>query len=103
MPLRNDDIQTLIKIEHLLWEEGEKIFGKDHTKAISYNFQGDIDKITYDDFIDYYNFIDRMLQEKQRANQRVAEYHKLHPEKHRTYNREWAKKSRKKSRKTLDK
>ena len=63
------------------------IFGEKKTKAIEVDGM----KITYYDFIDYINLIDRILDNKKKLSERSNAYNKAHPERHRQLTRESAK------------
>ena len=92
--MNSQELKTLIKIEHLLWVEGKKIFGKNYQKQVKYCYQGELDYITYDDFMDFYSVVDKVIADRKKLSKSIAEYHKANRDKHNAYNREWAKRKR---------
>lgn len=87
MFMRNEDIHLMIKIENIIGMNEKAIFGKKKTKSIEVDGM----KITYYDFIDYINLIDRILNNKKKLAERSNAYNKAHPEKHRQLQREYLK------------
>lgn len=93
MMLKNEDINLLIKMENLIGINEKKIFGRNKNKKCIVNwYDGTQIIITIQDFADFMALIERALQDKKIASKKVAQYHKDNAEKHREYNREWARK-----------
>ena len=94
MVLKNEDINLLIKMENLIGMNEKRLFGKNKDKKCTVNwYDNTTTTINFDDFISFMNLIERALQDKQKASDKVAQYHKDNAEKHREYNREWARKN----------
>lgn len=97
--LKNKDISLLIKVEHLIGDNLEELLGRngewDGRKGLSDLYKDDPTwTFDRDDFDDFYNLIEREIEEKRKVSARVSEYHRRNPEKHRRYNREYARKKR---------
>ena len=93
MMLKNEDINLLIKMENLIGINEKKIFGRNKNKECIVDwYDGTQTIITIEDFADFMELIERALQDKRNASKKVAQYHKDNAEKHREYNREWARK-----------
>ena len=78
--LRNDEIELLIKMENVIGLHSGEIFGTDKSNVIEVGTQ----KISYDDFTSFINFIEKCVQaKKERArkqnerNRNDMEYHRL--------------------------
>ena len=57
-----EKINTLIKMESLIMEYSKEIFGADKDKTVEVNwFNGDITKITYDDYMQFNNIIEKLI------------------------------------------
>jgi len=96
MILKNKDINLLIKMENLIGINEKKIFGRNKNKKCVVDwYDGTQAIITIQDFTDFMALIERALQDKKTASKKVAQYHKDNAEKHREYNREWARKKAK--------
>lgn len=94
MALTNKDINTMIKIENLIGMNERKLFGRNKDKKCIVNwYDGTQTTITAEDFADFMALIERAIKDKQVASNKVAQYHKDNAEKHREYNREWARKN----------
>lgn len=97
--LKNKDIELLIKVEHLIGDNLDRLLGEvgqwDGRKGLG-EFYKDDPTWTFDrdDFKDLYDLIEREFEEKRKASAKANEYHKRNPEKHRKYNREWARKKK---------
>lgn len=97
MPLKNRDIETLIKIEHLIGynqkvlftQEGERNEAEGYTPLLNPETG-----VSTDDFNAFWNVIEREIRKKEMLSKRANEWHKAHPEHHREYNREWARKNK---------
>lgn len=93
MMLKNEDINLLIKMENLIGINEKKIFGRNKNKECIVDwYDGTQTIITIEDFADFMALIERAMKDKQAASDKVAQYHKDNAEKHREYNREWARK-----------
>lgn len=93
MMLKNEDINLLIKMENLIGINEKKIFGRNKNKECIVDwYDGTQTIITIEDFANFMELIERALQDKRNASKKVAQYHKDNAEKHREYNREWARK-----------
>ena len=94
MVLKNEDINLLIKMENLIGMNEKRLFGKNKDKKCTVNwYDNTTTTIDFNDFISFMNLIERALQDKQKASDKVAQSHKDNAEKHREYNREWARKN----------
>lgn len=92
--LKNDDIQLLCKAENAL----DMCFTLLRRESIPF-VVNDLDTgeevaevFTREDYWRLVNFIEGAFEDKVKLNKKVAQYHKDNPEKHRKYNREWARK-----------
>ena len=57
-----EKINTLIKMENLIMKYSKEIFGADKDKTVEVNwFNGDITKITYDDYMQFNNIIEQLI------------------------------------------
>ena len=96
MVLKNEDINILIKMENLIGMNEKQLFGEDKSKEYLVNWYHNTQTtITAEDFADSMTLIERAIKDKQTASDKVAQYHKDNAEKHREYNREWARKKKK--------
>ena len=97
--LTNEDLKLLIRIEHFIGCNIDRLLGEtgvwDGSKDLNEFYKGD-DTWTFsrDNFEELYNLIERIKLAKKQASDKVNEYHKRNPEKHREYNREWARKKK---------
>ena len=102
MVLKNEDINLLIKMENLIGMNEKRLFGKNKDKKCTVNwYDNTTTTINFDDFISFMNLIERAMKDKQKASDKVAQYHKDNAEKHREYNREWARKNYQKKKKEV--
>lgn len=106
--MKNEDIETLIKMETLIGHHENRLFCKepDEPNADGEYVRFDPDTgVTKADFLNFWQIIEDLLTEKRKASERSNEYNKAHPEKHRELNREYArrKKGKKISKKCLTK
>ncbi len=90
MFLKNNDIDLMIKMENIIGLNEKNIFGEDKSKKISVDGM----EITYYDFVDYINLIDRILNNKKKLSDKSNTWNKAHPEAHRKYNREYERRKR---------
>lgn len=96
MMLKNKDINLLIKMENLIGINEKKIFGRNKNKECIVDwYDGTQTIVTREDFADFMALIERAIQDKKDASKKVAQYHKDNAERHREYNREWARKKAK--------
>ena len=96
MILKNKDINLLIKMENLIGINEKRLFGRNKDKKCIVNwYDGTRTIVTREDFADFMALIERAIQDKKDASKKVAQYHKDNAEKHREYNREWARKKAK--------
>ena len=57
-----EKINTLIKMENLIMKYNKEIFGADKDKTVEVNwFNGDITKITYNDYMQFNNIIEQLI------------------------------------------
>lgn len=102
MVLKNEDINLLIKMENLIGMNEKRLFGRNKDKKCVVNwYDGTQTIITIEDFADFMALIERAMKDKQAASDKVAQYHKDNAEKHREYNREWARKNYQKKKKEV--
>ena len=90
--MRNDDIHLMIKMENVIGMNLKAIFGEDHSKSVTVDGL----EITYYDFIDYINLVDRVLNNKKTLSARANAYNKAHPDKHRKHSRDYARRKKQK-------
>ena len=94
MAVKNNDIDTMIKMENLIGMNEKKLFGRNKDKKLTYTIYGDSVTITHDDFVDFMNLIEKLLQEKKQASEKSNTYNKRNKEYHNiTSNMHQAKKS----------
>ena len=79
MNINKNDLKLMIKMESLIWQNDKKLFGKNLKKTYK---DADGEPITYDNFMDYYNVIDRVIKEYHEYKRKRAEYNKTHKEWH---------------------
>ncbi len=95
MILKNEDISLLIKMENLIGVNEKRLFGRNKNKKCIVNWYDKTQTIiTIEDFADFMALIQRAIEDKQKASDKVAQYHKDNPEKHREYNREWSRRKK---------
>ena len=90
MFIKNEDINTLIKMENLIGINEKLIFGESKDKSITVNKT----EIAYDDFITFINLIDKMITNKKKLADKSNAYNKAHPEKHRQHNKDYARRKK---------
>ena len=57
-----EKINTLIKMENLIMEYSKDIFGENKDKEVNIKwFNGDITTITYDDYMQFNNIIEKLI------------------------------------------
>lgn len=106
--INNGDLDILIKIEHLIGCNQDKLFtqggekhyftDKDGKKRLDYQEKVNPETgVSTDDFNTYWNFVERVIQDRKKANEIANKWNKEHPERHREINRESAKRVAKKS------
>lgn len=61
MFVKDKDLNTMIKMENLIGMNAKRIFGRKKNKTTKI----DNYKITFEDFIDYINLIERIIQNKE--------------------------------------
>lgn len=68
-----EKIDTLIKMENLIMKYSKEIFGVNKDKVVEVGwFNGDITKITYDDYMQFNNIIEQLIiAHKQNINKQV--------------------------------
>ena len=64
MFIKNKELELMIKMETAIGMNEKKLFGKNKNKAIKICDY----KITYDDFIDYINLIQKLIEQRDRQN-----------------------------------
>lgn len=90
MFVKNNDIHLMIKMENIIGINSKNIFGENHSKTVAVDGM----EITYYDFIDYINLIDRILNNKKKLSDRANAYNKAHPDKHREHNKNYARRKK---------
>lgn len=90
MFVKNNDIHLMIKMENIIGINSKNIFGENHNKTVAVDGM----EITYYDFIDYINLIDRILNNKKKLSDRANAYNKAHPDKHREHNKNYARRKK---------
>lgn len=83
--LKNSEIELMIKMENIIGKYSKEIFGENKDKIHTIKFyDGTEYTISNDDFIDYWNLIEKCIKEKkERArkqnerNKRDMEYHRI--------------------------
>ena len=70
-----EKINTLIKMENLIMKYSKEIFGADKDKTVEVNwFNGDITKITYDDYMQFNNIIEQLIVAHEQNIRKQVEY-----------------------------
>lgn len=107
--IRNDQLLTLVKMENLIGHNEKLLFGEDKKAVFKYQERiyhkgGDSElincKVTIEDFNDFINVIEDLINEKKLSSARVMACR--NPEYHRQYNREWGRKNREHQRKNKE-
>lgn len=85
--ITRDDLKIMIEVEDLLHEKLEITNGKidRHPDGKTYTYFDENDK-EYDIWVNYWNMIERFLQDKKVANKKANRYNKKHAEYHRLMN-----------------
>jgi len=86
MVLKNEDINLLIKMENLIGINEKKIFGKNKNKIIKIKTSEKSYDVTYNDFLDYMNLIERIYENKKKLSDKSNKYNKANKEYHRIIN-----------------
>lgn len=95
--IRNKQLATLIKMENLIGHNEKLLFGEDNDREFvyqEYEIKEDGTKewvdvvVTIDDFVDFMNVIEALIQDKRQASQEVMA--RRNPDRHREYNRQWS-------------
>lgn len=70
-----EKINTLIKMENLIMKYSKEIFGVNKDKAVEVNwFNGDITKITYEDYMQFNNIIEQLIVAHKQNISKQVEY-----------------------------
>ena len=70
-----EKINTLIKMENLIMKYSKEIFGVNKDKAVEVNwFNGDITKITYEDYMQFNNIIEQLIVAHEQNIRKQVEY-----------------------------
>ena len=81
MNITNDDLEVMIKMEHLLFSESNKTMFRDLKERGKCYFNDE--EITIDDLSKYYNLIDKLIIKRKEKNiintKKIAERRKLDP------------------------
>lgn len=99
--LKRKDLNLLCKAENAL-DMAFAYLGRNHICYVVQDYdtgEEATETFTRENYWELVSLIEDLLQDKERANRKVAQYHKDHPEKHREYNREWAKNKKAKANK----
>lgn len=99
--LKRKDLNLLCKAENAL-DQAFAYLGRNHICYVVQDYDtGEevTETFSRENYWELVSLIEDLLQDKERANRKVAQYHKDHPEKHREYNREWAKNKKAKANK----
>lgn len=95
--IRNKQLSTLIKMENLIGHNEKLLFGEDNDREFvyqEYEIKEDGTKewvdvvVTIDDFVDFMNVIEALIQDKKQASREVIA--RRNPDRHREYNRQWS-------------
>lgn len=78
MFIKDKDLNTMIKMENLIGMNAKRIFGKKKNKTTKL----DNYEITHEDFIDYINLIEKVIQNKKVLSNRSNNYNKSNREYH---------------------
>ena len=72
-----EKINTLIKMENLIMEYSKDIFGENKDKEVNIKwFNGDITTITYDDYMQFNNIIEKLIIAHKQNIKKQNEYKK---------------------------
>ena len=70
-----EKINTLIKMENLIMKYSKEIFGADKDKTVEVKwFNGDITKITYNDYMQFNNIIEQLIVAHEQNIREQVEY-----------------------------
>lgn len=70
-----EKINTLIKMENLIMKYSKEIFGANKGKAVEVSwFNGDITRITYDDYMQFNNIIEQLIIAHKKNINKQVEY-----------------------------
>lgn len=85
--LKNSDIELLIKMENIIGKYSKVIFGEDGDKIHCMEFyDGTTYNISHDDFIEFWNFIEKCIRVKKERSRKQGERNKQDMEYHRITN-----------------
>ena len=83
-----EKINTLIKMENLIMKYSTEIFGVNKDKAVEVGwFNGDITKITYDDYMQFNNIIEQLIVAHRQNISEHIEYKKRKRRENKMYGR----------------
>lgn len=91
--LTNKDIQVLIRIENLIGRNEKTLFDKKGEFPYIETYYNDgeksleFEKVTKNDFLDYINIVEKLLQQRMQAREKSRKWVKDNADKHREYNR----------------
>lgn len=97
--IKNEQLGVLIKMENLIGGNEKVLFGEDKQGVFKYDervYHKDgtneiVERtVSVEDFNDFMNVIEDLIKAKKEDSKKVVEHR--NPERHREYNREWAKK-----------
>ena len=97
-----EKINTLIKMENLIMKYSKEIFGADKDKTVEVKwFNGDITKITYDDYMQFNNIIEQLIVAHEQNIRKQVEYKNKKRQENKMYAR--SKKEKEKQERAIDK
>lgn len=79
---KNEEISLLIKMENLIGTNEELLFGKNKDKI----YMVDTTKISYEDFIDFINLVEKFRHNKSNNNTRQKQWNKDNKDYHNAMN-----------------
>ena len=83
-----EKINTLIKMENLIMKYSKEIFGADKDKTVEVNwFNGDITKITYEDYMQFNNIIEQLIVAHKQNVSKQIEYKNKKRQENKMYGR----------------
>lgn len=85
--IKNNELETMIKIENVIGMFEKQIFGENKDKEVKIKwFDNSETIVTADDFVDYINLVEKIIVEKKILTNRANEYNKKNKEYHKISN-----------------
>lgn len=98
MTIKNKELELMIKMENIIGMNEFKIFGENKDKTVKF----DNYEISFDDFIDYMNLIQRLIEQRDKNNEKTWARIKAKRELDPTYARSYSQKENMKKNKEVE-